>query len=471
MYLKDIIPKKHFEGLNFDYKAKLNEEDPIKWLKTIVAFANADGGTLYVGVNNDWVAFGLTKQEADKARLMVIRENDRHIFPHARLDFSFIDVPDQAERYVLSIYVYKSESILRYKDGDFDEKVFVRKDGASTEANPEEIVSMGMSRRGFDAQLLNVMYDESNYTQFLSLASEYRENRDVPSFFEMVTEEVLAESGEVTTGLSMFADSYKADHTLISCRLWRGFSKGDDAIIDKKMFKGPLGEAFRFARDFVLRNSRSGVLKMPNGSRENTFSYPLIAVREALVNAIAHRDYSIMGAQIDVDIFCDRLQIVSPGGWLLSKDPSDYPLDKIPSKRRNSTISAVLELAGLMERSGSGFGKMSRAYDIVGGNKQPELENYGDYFSITLYDLLFNKEDFISSQTTTTETIEQLIIRLCSEGPKSRKQLQEAAGVSSRSHFVIRYLQPLIANETILEIPSRDSYRQKKYIIFKQKEE
>ena len=88
-----------------------------------------------------------------------------------------------------------------------------------------------------------------------------------------------------------------------------------------------------------------------DGSRTNTHSYPELAIREVLVNAIAHRDYSITGTQIDIDIFADRIEVRSPGGWILSKKPSQYALDKIPSKRRNDSISTCFELCGLMERN------------------------------------------------------------------------------------------------------------------------
>ena len=462
MYLKDIIPERMFEDAGFDYKATLKDQNPMKWAKSIVAFANGDGGTIYVGVNDDWIAFGLTKREADEARLQAIRENDRNIFPHARLSFSFIEVPDKEDRFVLAIYVRKSESILRYRVGDFEEKGFVRKDGASTEASPEEIVSMGVSKHGFDAQLTDSLFSESDYSQYLELAKEYRVDHAAPSVNELIAEEVISENGTVTTGLSYFADGYKGDNSLVCCRLWRGKSKGGDAVIDKKSFKGPLGEAFRFARAFVERNSRAGFIKLPDGRRKDTFSYPDIAIREALVNAIAHRDYSIGGTQIDVDIFSDRIQIASPGGWILGKKPEEYSFDRIPSKRRNPTIAASFELAGLMERSGSGFGKIAKAYQGYPQELQPEIEDMGDYFCITMFDLLYEAPyPKVDESLPPAETIEEMILRLCAEMPRSRKELMEAAGVSSRSYFVARYLKPLIDAGKIESIFPKNAPQQK----------
>lgn len=108
------------------------------------------------------------------------------------------------------------------------------------------------------------------------------------------------------------------------------------------------------ALNFIERNTKTGWHKTENGGREEVRSYPKEAIREALVNAIAHRDYSIAGTQIDVDIYSDRIEIVSPGSWLLPKDYYEYPVGSIPSIRRNSIIAACLDVANLMKRGGTG---------------------------------------------------------------------------------------------------------------------
>ena len=106
-------------------------------------------------------------------------------------------------------------------------------------------------------------------------------------------------------------------------------------------------------------------------------SYPKEAVREALVNAIAHRDYSISGTQIDVDIYSDRIEIVSPGSWLLPKDYNAYPAGSIPSIRRNAIIAACLDVANLMERGGTGFFKpMIESYKACPDEIQPVVSIY-----------------------------------------------------------------------------------------------
>lgn len=464
MLFKELIPEHLFENTDFDYKAKLTdkEKETVKWAKSLVAFANEEGGTIYVGVNDDWTVFGLTKEEADKTRLLVIKENDRHVFPHVKLSFSFIEIPDREDKFVLAIYVFKAESIVRYREGDFGETVYKRKDGASTEASPEEIVSMGRGRKGFDSQLTGIRFEERDYSQFMSLASEFRKDHHAPEYNDLISEEVISDLGEVTFGFSLFADSCADSITRVSCRLWRGLGKGEDEIVDKKSFKGPLGECFRFARSFVIRNTKTGVIKNLDGSRTDTYSYPELAIREVLVNAIAHRDYSMSGTQIDVDVFADRMEVKSPGGWILSKKPSQYPLDKIPSKRRNDSISACFELCGLMERSGTGFEKIANFYKAY-PEMMPTLEDYNDFFCITLYDLLYEKTGFGEQgiRETPKPDIEGLILRLCAEGPKSRKELQEATGIKSTSYFLRKVLQPMLEEGLIETVSPKKSPNQR----------
>lgn len=77
--------------------------------------------------------------------------------------------------------------------------------------------------------------------------------------------------------------------------------------------RGPLSEVFYKAMAFISRNTKTGWRKTSDGGKEELCSYPSPAGRESLINAIAHRDYSIYGTQIDIDIYIDRLEIMSPG--------------------------------------------------------------------------------------------------------------------------------------------------------------
>jgi predicted HTH transcriptional regulator len=91
--------------------------------------------------------------------------------------------------------------------------------------------------------------------------------------------------------------------------------------------------------------------------------YPVKAVREAIVNAIIHRDYQIVGSEIHIDMFDDRLEIVSPGGMIDGSFIQDLDIKKISSMRRNRIISDIFNRLRFMDRRGSGLTRILESYN------------------------------------------------------------------------------------------------------------
>ena len=125
MKLKELYPDVITEDTEYEYKATINPDKPIKWAKTLVGYANDHGGTMFIGVANDGEAFGLEVDEIDRIKNLIAQINDRHIFPHVKLRYMMRSVDEKAEHFVLAVNVLKSESVVRYREGDFNEKVFI----------------------------------------------------------------------------------------------------------------------------------------------------------------------------------------------------------------------------------------------------------------------------------------------------------------------------------------------------------
>ncbi|MCQ2914907.1 MAG: putative DNA binding domain-containing protein [Alphaproteobacteria bacterium] len=429
------------EDLKYEFKALLNSENPVKWAKTLVAFANGDGGVLFVGVSNEREAFGISLEEIDKTKNLIAIINDRHIFPHIKINFSMRSVDKNAEKFVLGIHVQPSESVVRYKEGDFNEVVYVKGNGNTKPANPEEIISLSKRKKGIDNETSEILYDENQWNSFLELCSEYRKDGSKPSLKELQNEEIVSKDGYVTSGFLMFKDDYNDDDTLICCRLWKGKNKAG-VVLDSDKFKGSISKTFVNAYKFIERNTKIGWKKIENGGREEIRSYP----KEALINAIAYRDYSINGTQIDVDIYDDRIDIVSPGSWLLPKSYNEYPIGSISSIRRNTIIAACLDVANLMERGGTGFQTMAECYKEYSIEKQPGVLIYPGFLDLRLHDLLFEDNQEISIMKISKK---ENVIELLKIGPKSVKELQLATGYKSRSQFLKEVINPLI-NDNII---------------------
>ena len=91
--------------------------------------------------------------------------------------------------------------------------------------------------------------------------------------------------------------------------------------------------------------------------------YPERAVQEAIVNALVHRDYTIIGSEVHIDIYDDRIEIVSPGGMYDGTFIQDRDIFNISSVRRNPVIADLFARMNLMERRGSGLKKIVEAYE------------------------------------------------------------------------------------------------------------
>lgn len=438
MKITDLYSDVLVEDTKYEFKAVLNADNPVKWAKTIVAYANGDGGYIFVGVSNERMVFGLTLDEIDKTKNLVALINDRHIFPHVKVSYMMRNVDDNAERFVLALKIAPSESVVRYREGDFNETVYVKGDGNSTPATPEEIISLSKRKFGVDNETTEIFYSEVDWSDYINLCKEFRSDNSAPTIKELQNEEIISKDGYVKSGFLMFRNDYNEDDSLVCCRLWRGCDK-TGVVLDSEKLKGPLTTVLRRTLNFIERNTKVGWKKTAAGGREEIRSYPKVAVREALVNAIAHRDYSINGTQIDVDIYRDRIDIVSPGNWLLPKDYNEYPAGSIPSIRRNTIIAACLDVANLMERGGTGFQTMLESYKESPLDKQPCVMIYAGFLNLRLFDTLYQGEEAIVEQTDAEK-----IIQLLKESPRTIKELQAMTAYKSRSRFLEEVINPMI---------------------------
>lgn len=379
--------------------------------------------------------------------IFIAKINDRHIFPHARIRYTMRSVDEKAERFVLGVNVIPADSILRYREDDYNEKVYTKGDGNALPATPEEIIALAKRKYGVDNETSDIKYDENEWIEYISLCKEYREDSSVPTLKDLQNEEIVSKDGYAKSGFIMFRDSYDGEDSLICCRLWRN-KKKTGTVLDSDRFKGSLAKVFQNALKFIERNTKTGWRKTENGGREEVRAYPREAIREALVNAIAHRDYSIAGTQIDVDIYSDRIEMVSPGSWLLPKGYEEYPLGSIPSIRRNSIIAACLDLANIMERGGTGFQTMIESYQDSEEHMQPVVSIYPGFLNLCLYDKLYEEHSTKINDTDMSDA-ERIVELLKTEGPKPVKELQKYTSYKSRSQFLTEIINPLIEADII----------------------
>jgi len=169
-------------------------------------------------------------------------------------------------------------------------------------------------------------------------------------------------------------------HARISAVRWKGNEPGEE-IIDRQEILGRLPQQIEQAEAFLRRNLRLTTV-IEQFRQTDIPEYPHIALREALINAVAHRDYSLDGAQILLFIFDNRVEIRSPG-----KLPNSVTLANIRahySKARNEVVARVLFNLGYVNTLGSGIPRIIRLM-LACTNREPDFESDGSQFVVKLW--------------------------------------------------------------------------------------
>ena len=343
--------------------------------KEIVAFANGAGGEIYLGVEKDGTAVGITVTPGLLDRIQSICNTiEPPIMP--RLETRAIKGQE-----VLVITVVEGDRKPYLVGG----RCYVRAGSTTRPATRDEIFRLGYQYRlmRYDEQpATGAAYDDIDPTQvdrYLQRRAEIRglagpvpsDRRQLLRNIDVLTEvggDLIATRG----GLLVFgrAPQKLLPHSEIRLARFKGVEIGN--FIDRADLRGTLPEMIDEAEKFVQRNIR--LIGFREGfQRVDRLEYPLAAVREAITNAVAHRDYAIEDSTIRVAIFDDRIEVYSPGGL-----PPGVTVDNIEGNHvlRNRIIANLLYDMGYIEKWGSGVIAMKQAMRAW-GLPAPKFEDFG----------------------------------------------------------------------------------------------
>ena len=246
----------------------------------------------------------------------------------------------------------------------------------------------------------------------------------------------------------------------IKCAHFHGL-KVSKPIPSYQVYKGDVFEMIESAVDFVLSKIN---LYVGDRSKSVTvdveYEIPRQAVTEAIVNAVAHRDYT-SNASIQVMLFADRLEVANPGSL-----PCELTIEKLYTAHRsipaNPLIAEAMYLRGIIERMGTGTEELS-SLCVRKGLKRPDFIQESDFRTI-LYRPGWeeNKQDVFLITPQVTPQVTQLLLVL--EGEMLRTDIQAALKLSDRENFRLNYLQYALNNEVIeMTIPEKPNSRFQKY--------
>ena len=420
------------ETSEYDKKLKLEMKKPKSWCKSVSAFANTYGGSLIFEISDDNQIIGLENPDKDAEIISEMIKSRLDPIPEFKIRFQ-----KEEDKVLLIVDILKGEETPYYYSGDGVLEAYVRIGNESVKASSTELKRLVLHGRNttFDSQ--NSMYKVEDYA-FSKLRERYKKwtgqsfnDKDLISFG------LATKDGYLTNAGALIVDESPIHYSRVFCTRWNGLTKSGGTMdaLDDAEYSGSLISLIENGEGFIKRNAKMMWRKTAN-SREELPEYVERSYHEALVNAIAHRDYLVNGSEVHIDIYDDRMEIYSPGGMPDGSVIQDRDPTTVPSTRRNPVIADVFNRLGYMERKGSGFAKIldNYAFQInYTEEKKPYFRSDRYQFTVIMPNLNYNGTQDVT-QDVTQDDVYTLILEMIKRNNKiSAKQLAEKLGISIRT--------------------------------------
>ena len=359
------------EGTLYDKKEKLEINKPKSWLKTVSAFANGLGGTLIFGISDKDEIIGLDNYKKDSENISEIIKTKIEPLPKVTLKHYLIE-----DKNIIILFVHSGKETPYYFTEGGHQTAYIRLGNESIPAKNNDLINLILKgkNRSYDSLETNIKKDNVSFTKLKSLyylktGNEFT-NSDLESFGLVNKDSFLTNAG------ALLADEPIIKHSRIFCTRWNGLdmTSGIEEALNDSEFEGSILLLLQNAENFIKVNTKKK-WKKGNESRIEMPDYPERAIQEVLVNAIIHRDYAVIGSEIHIDIYDDRIEIYSPGGMFDGSFIQEQNIMEISSLRRNPIIADLFNRVHLMERRGSGLKKIISSYqNAINYTQEKEVE-------------------------------------------------------------------------------------------------
>lgn len=389
--------------------------DDIK--KEIIAFANCNGGKLYIGVQDDGTVVGL--DDPDGASLQISNMVRDAIKPDVTM-FLHYETIEEDEKKIVALDVQRGTDRPYYlaKKGMRPEGVYVRQGYSTVPATDTAIRHM---IKETDGDRFEAMRSLNQKLTFKATKNEF-ELREVDFGPQQIRTLKLIDQDGLYSNLALLL-SDQCIHT-IKVAVFQGT---DQTIFkDRREFAGSLMQQMNEVYDFIdFHNQTHATIEKL--LRIDVRDYPEIAVREALLNLLVHRDYSFSASAL-ISIYTDRIEFVSVGGLMPGIDLEDVMIGI--SVCRNQDLANVFYRLHLIEAYGTGIGKIMKAYE--GMEEKPSIKTTKNAFKIILPNINAKYE----TQNTSTPMAKPLEIS-DTEGKKELSDEEEKILDYTRIHGAI----------------------------------
>ena len=422
------------EGVMLEYKEGLSSS----FARELVAFANTAGGRILLGVRDNGMVKGIADTNELRAR---IQDVARNCDPPVKVLLHRIGE-------VTVVTVRESDA----KPVQCSDGFFWRQGAVTQKLSRKEI-------RDFFQQSGAIRFDLSICPRF-----GYPDDFDPDKFSDWLRKSTISRGGSVedilvnieaaersggnllfrNAGALFFAREPRRffNQAYVTCLLFKGTSKVH--VLDRKDFAGGVVADIEDSLRFIERNTRTAYL-IEKLQREEIPEYPVAALREAITNAVMHRDWFIEGANVFVEIYEDRIEVSSPGGLPKGMLPEDLGSKSV---RRNPLIADLLHRIAFIEKAGTGIRRMR---DGAREQGYPEPEFSANAFFIAVFRPIPAVSEHVTPEaahkhpTSTPQVTPQVltILRVAMR-EASAADLQLALRLKDRVHFLKKYLEPTL---------------------------
>lgn len=451
------------ESRKLEFKEHLPES--MKISKTVVAFSNGAGGKLIIGINDEGQVTGVSDEEVleipDKISNIIYDSCYPAIIPE-------IYIENINGKKVIIVEVFPGNLKPYYIKSKGKLKGTYIRVGATNKLSDEEMI-MELER-----QKRNISFDEECVYDYDLLNIDlsklkndfYRYTEKELNEENLVNLKLIKEENGIkyyTKALVLLTHNKVFDYARIKCARFKGNDIGE--FIDQKEFSGPLYEQVENTMSFAKTHiNKSG--KITELQRIDEYEIPLVAVREAISNAVVHRDYSISGADIKFAIFDDRIEITSPGLLPKTLDIEDIKMGR--SEIRNKMIARFFKEINFIEEWGTGIRRIIKSCTDA-GLEEPEFIETGMFFKVVIKKKSSDKVAISSDKVAISgDKIElnnkesEIVDYIKDNGRITNKEARELTKLSSSG--VRKIFDVLVQKELIIAVGDKKS----RYYILKQ---
>ena len=404
--------------------------------KEIVAFANTKGGIIYIGVSDEGEIVGIDNADFIMQQLSnTLRDNIR---PDISM-FTNIELLQEKEKTLLKITVHPGTKKPYYLSdkGIKPSGVYIRSGTTSAPATEDSIRMMIKTTDGDSFEMNRSMVQELTFNSL----SEELEKRNL-EFTEVQMENLgIMTSDKIYTNMGLLV-SDQCKHS-IKFAIFQGNDKS--VFKDRREFTGSLFT--QLADVYKLIDFYNGTrASFHDLLRTDQRDYPEDAIREALLNAIVHRDYSFSGSTL-INMYFDRLEIISLGGLV-----SGLSLEAAiigASQSRNERLAALFYRLKLIEAYGTGISKIIGSYKKTG--VEPIFENVRGAFRVILPNVNANTNDINEDNLGIEDEKYLSILELFSQQKEfTRKDIEDAMGIGTT--HALNIIKEMIENNLIEKV-------------------